>query len=152
MRWQATERLTLNAQVTRFGWSEFDAIRIGPPLDRELRQDYHDTTSLAGGIDYQAAPALTLRAGIQADESPTPDAGEPRVPDADRMMYTAGGSYRLSDRVTFDAPLHSVADIVDAVGPDVLPSAGGADGVSGNSTSRAPSAGARCPSRRWASR
>lgn len=103
MRWQATERLTLNAQVTRFGWSEFDAIRIGPPLDRELRQDYHDTTSLAGGIDYQAAPALTLRAGIQADESPTPEAGEPRVPDADRMMYTAGGSYRVNDRITLDA-------------------------------------------------
>lgn len=101
-RWQATERLTLNVQATRFGWSRFDSIRIGAPLNTELQQNYRDTTSVALGADYEFSDALTLRAGIQNDPSPTPDAGEPRVPDADRVMYTAGGSYRLNDRLTLD--------------------------------------------------
>ena len=102
-RWHASDALTLNLQVTRFGWSKFDTIDLGAPLNSAIEQNYRNTTSVAGGFDYEANPKLILRAGIQSDATPTPRAGEPRVPDADRMMYTAGGSYSWSDRITLDA-------------------------------------------------
>ncbi|MFX4717641.1 outer membrane protein transport protein, partial [Acinetobacter baumannii] len=71
LRYRATEALTLNAQATRFGWSEFDAIRIGAPINNAIPENYRDTWALAGGADYALSPALTIRGGVQWDQTPT---------------------------------------------------------------------------------
>ena len=110
-RWQATPQLTINAQAQRFGWSEYDAIRIAFPGGGDtIRQNYSDTTALGVGADYEVSPTLTLRGGVQYDETPTPDdLREPGVPDSDRWLYGAGGSLRLRPSVTLDAALGYIA-------------------------------------------
>ena len=101
-----SERLTLNAQASRFGWSKFDQIDLGAPLNRFIPQGYRDTWSYAFGIDADLSPALTLRSGIQFDQTPTRDATrDPRVPDGNRINYNAGASYRLSRRAMLDAAI-----------------------------------------------
>jgi long-chain fatty acid transport protein len=99
-----TETVTLNAQAVRYGWSEFDAIRLGAPLGNAVPENYKDTWSFAVGADADATDRVTIRAGIQLDPTPTRNAGrDPRVPDADRIDYNFGASYRLSDHLSFDA-------------------------------------------------
>lgn len=104
LRYRATEALTLNAQATRFGWSEFDAIRIGAPINNAIPENYRDTWALAGGADYALSPALTIRGGVQWDQTPTRRGDrDARVPDSSRLNYSAGLSWAVNNRVTLDA-------------------------------------------------
>ena len=106
VRWKATDRLTLNAQVQRIGWSAFDAITVtAGGASQVVAQDYRDTTVAALGLDYvpAAAPDWTLRAGVQHDPTPTPDASRStRVPDGDRWLFGLGASRKISDKITLD--------------------------------------------------
>ena len=105
-RGAVSDRITLNAQAIRFGWSKFDAIALGAPLNSAIAEGYRDTWSYAFGIDGQVSDTLTLRTGVQFDQTPTRDATrDARVPDGNRVNYNAGASYRLSDRATLDAAI-----------------------------------------------
>ncbi|SUJ21825.1 Outer membrane protein transport protein (OMPP1/FadL/TodX) [Sphingomonas paucimobilis] len=70
-RFRATDKLTLNAQAVRFTWADFDAIRLGAPINTAIPENYKNSFSLAGGFDYAANDRLTLRAGCSA-ASPRP--------------------------------------------------------------------------------
>ena len=129
-RWQLTPELTLNAQAQRFGWSEYDAIRIAFTGGGEtIRQNYSDTTTVGVGADYQVSPILMLRGGVQFDETPTPDTlREPGVPDSDRVLYAAGGSLQLRPSIALDAALGYIAFKGDRIFEDSVFYAGtGAD-------------------------
>lgn len=110
-RWAVNDQWTLNAQVSRVGWSEFDAIRVNFTGGASTSpQDYKDVTTYAAGVDYQASPRLTLRAGVQYDPTPTPDVGRTaRVPDGDRMMYAAGATWAAKDNLKLDAAISYIA-------------------------------------------
>lgn len=104
LRVKATSALTVNLQAVRFGWSDFDAIRLGAPLNVAIPEGYRDTWSFAGGIDYALSPTWTVRAGVQHDQTPTRDGErDARVPDSDRWNFSAGASHALSKRFTVDA-------------------------------------------------
>jgi long-chain fatty acid transport protein len=95
---------TLDAQVVRYGWSRFDAIRVAAPLNQATIENYRDTWSAAFGIDAKASKRLTLRAGIQIDQTPTRDATrDARVPDGDRVDFNVGASLKLGPLLTIDA-------------------------------------------------
>ncbi|HEY5106597.1 MAG TPA: outer membrane protein transport protein [Caulobacteraceae bacterium] len=101
-RWRVAERLTLEAQAQRIGWSDYGGFAIStvgatPPAPG-VRQ--RDTTSIAVGFDYAANAALTLRAGIQDDPRAIRDSTV--LPDGDRLIFAAGASWRKSPRTTFD--------------------------------------------------
>jgi long-chain fatty acid transport protein len=99
-----SKALTLNAQAVHFGWSKFDRIEIGAPIDGAIVQNYKDTWSLAVGFDLEVSDRLTIRAGAQADPTPTRDSGrDPRVPDGDRIDYNVGASFQMSKRIGLDA-------------------------------------------------
>lgn len=108
-RLRATGALTLNAQAVRYNWSKFDAIRLGAPINQALPENYRDSWSLAGGVDYAVAPALTLRAGVQHATTPT-NGGErdARVPDSNRWNYGAGATFNLTRRFAIDAAANYV--------------------------------------------
>jgi len=105
-RWQATDRLWLNGQVQRIGWSEFRAITVSLPGGAQVTpQDYKDTTSVAVGADYAPgfAPNWMVRTGVQHDPTPTPDASRSsRVPDGDRWVFGLGASRTLAGGMTLD--------------------------------------------------
>jgi long-chain fatty acid transport protein len=102
MRAGVTERTTLNLQAVRFGWSKFDRITLSS--GGEIPEGYRNTWSFAVGADHAVSDSLTLRAGVQFDQTPTRDSTrDPRVPDSNRVNYNAGASYRMSKRFTVDA-------------------------------------------------
>jgi len=109
IRFKATDKLTLNAQVNRFGWSKFDTINLGAPLNTAIPENYGSTWSYAGGLDYAVAPGVTLRAGIQRDESPTRDTHrDARVPDSNRWNFAGGASFDLTKGVGIDAAVNYI--------------------------------------------
>jgi long-chain fatty acid transport protein len=99
----ATDRLTLNGQIVRFGWGEFDAIRLGAPLNTAIPENYRNTWTFATGVDYAASPKWTLRAGVQHAQTPTRNGErDARVPDSNRWIYAAGTSYQLTPGLAID--------------------------------------------------
>ncbi|TZG27365.1 OmpP1/FadL family transporter [Sphingomonas montanisoli] len=104
MRLHVTDKWTLNGTTTRVGWSKFDAIRLGAPLNTAIPENYRNTWSFAGGWDYDMSPQLTLRGGIQWDQTPTRNGErDARVPDGNRWNYALGASYKMNDMITLDA-------------------------------------------------
>lgn len=96
--------ITLNAQVVRYGWSRFDRIRVGAPLNSDTVENYRDTTSVAVGVDAQASARLILRAGVQLDPTPTRDSlRDARVPDGNRADFNLGASLKVGGGLTLDA-------------------------------------------------
>lgn len=107
-RWQATDKLALNAQVQRIGWSEFESIDVqfAAGGGENLFQGYEDVTSGGVGLDYAVNDALTLRAGVQFDPTPTPDSDRTaRVPDGDRWLYGVGATANIPWGMKLDAAL-----------------------------------------------
>ncbi len=103
VRLAATDALTLNAQVTRFGWSGFDRIRLSLPAGAFVPEDYRDTWTVAAGADWRLSPGWSLRGGVYRDQTPTRDGRrDPNVPDANRTAVALGASRRLSDAITID--------------------------------------------------
>jgi long-chain fatty acid transport protein len=106
LQFKATDRLVLNLQLVRLGWSEFDSIRLAAPINAAIPENYRDTWSVAGGADYALSPKWTVRGGLQFDQTPTRDGQrDTRVPDADRIDYAVGASYEVTSAVTLDASL-----------------------------------------------
>ncbi|UZK64852.1 OmpP1/FadL family transporter [Sphingomonas sp. M1-B02] len=102
-RLRVAPKVTLNAQAVRFTWADFDAIRLGAPVNEALPQSYRNTLSVAGGIDYDASDRLTVRAGVQRGQTPTQNGlRDARVPDSNRWNYGVGGSYQLTPRIGVD--------------------------------------------------
>jgi long-chain fatty acid transport protein len=110
-RWQVTDKATLNASVSRIGWSEFDQIVVTYPNGGSIsEQNYKDTTTVAVGVDYDISPRLTLRGGVQYDPTPTPDVGRTaRVPDGDRMLYAVGSTWKATDSLEWDAAVSYIS-------------------------------------------
>lgn len=103
-RLAVNDKLTFNAQATRFGWSKFDDIYLSAPLSLALPENYRDTWAVAAGVDLALTPKWTLRSGVQYDETPTQDGHrDARVPDGNRWNFAGGASYALSHAFTIDA-------------------------------------------------
>jgi len=101
------DRLTLLGSATWFGWSSFDEIQvtniIGGEVGAPIIQDYQDTMAYSVGFDYKLNDAWTVRAGYQFDETPTTDEFRTsRTPDGDRHWFSAGGTYSLNEKWSFD--------------------------------------------------
>ena len=108
-RLKATQKLTLNAQIVRFGWNKFDAINLGAPLNVAIPEGYGNTWSYAGGVDYAVSPQWTVRAGIQRDQTPTQDGHrDARVPDSDRWNFGAGTSFDVTKGIGIDAAVNYI--------------------------------------------
>lgn len=109
-RFHVNDQLILNAQVQRFGWSEFRSINVnGPGVSTVFPQNYGDTTTAAFGLDYVMGPPLTVRVGAQWDPTPTPDVGRTlRVPDSDRWLISAGGELTTGQHLTVEGAIEYV--------------------------------------------
>lgn len=100
-----TKKLKILGHVAWFEWSKFDDIPItldNGTLEQKI-QKYKDTWSFALGAQYQMQDNLTLKTGIQYDQTPTQDNFRTtRIPDGDRRWIAAGATYELNDRLSMD--------------------------------------------------
>ena len=102
------ERLTLEFDVDRFGWSSYDELKIkfdsrstlGP--ESVADKDWKDCWAYRFGVQYSVTDNFDVRAGYAYDETPQPERTVgPELPDADRHNYTVGFGYKIG-QATFD--------------------------------------------------
>ena len=109
----------VHGQATWFGWNNFQEINattdetfsvLGGALTRNagdtvsnVVQNYQTTWAYALGADYEHSEDLTLRVGVQYDETPTTDLYRTsRTPDGDRTWVAGGGTYDINENMSLD--------------------------------------------------
>ena len=99
--WQATDRFALMGTYSHIGWSSLREVRIqfdNPDPDSVEPFGWSDVSYYALGGEYMLNDTWTLRAGVAYDETPTSiEHRTPRLPDANRMFYSLGATWRVSD-------------------------------------------------------
>ena len=107
--WQATDNLSLMAEVRWFNWSRFRelAFRFDAPAGVTIPitrpEAYRDQYGLAFGGEYRLNPQWTLRAGYLYDRTPTTDTTRSvAVPDANRHWFSVGASWAFDPQWTLD--------------------------------------------------
>ncbi|WP_411833622.1 OmpP1/FadL family transporter [Pseudoxanthomonas mexicana] len=99
--WQVSDAFALNATYAETGWSSLREVRIdfaNPDPDSVEPFQWRDTFFAALGAEYKLNDAWTLRGGVAYDETPTSLAHRtPRLPDANRIFYSVGASWQLSE-------------------------------------------------------
>lgn len=144
LRHGLTDRLTLLAGFEWANWSRIGTSRLlqpnGAPVTLGATAvtfpfEYKDGYFYSVGGEYALNSAWTLRAGIAYEKSPLSDAVRTtRIPDADRMWYSIGASYKPASMkgVTLDLG-YSFIDVQDAT------------------VCMGPAAAGGCPSNPWSS-
>ncbi len=102
--YKATSKLRVNADFDYTGWSSYDELDVHNTfVDQSQLRDWNNSCAIRLGGEYAVTEALKTRLGIVYDATPlSNDRYEPRIPDADRMGYSAGASYAYK-AWTFDA-------------------------------------------------
>jgi long-chain fatty acid transport protein len=130
LRQRIGDRFTLLAGFEWANWSRIGTPVVSGPTGTAtisgasvtLPFEYSDGYFYSLGGEYIVDPSLTLRAGVAFEQSPITDSVRtPRLPDNDRMWYSAGLSYRPPQfrGVTFDLG-YSYVDVKDTpidIGP-----------------------------------
>ena len=108
-----SDKLRIMAEGRWINWSRFDSIDIstqaleGGPFDALSSvsdvQGYNDSLFFAVGAEYDVSDRFTVRGGLAWDETPTSDKFRTaRIPDEDRVWFSLGASYNLSDSMSAD--------------------------------------------------
>lgn len=116
--WQATDDLRLSGLVRWSKWSNFDVLTIKtdkislPPLENK----WEDTWLFSVGADYRLNNQWTVRGGIAYDKDPIADQTTRMavIPDTDRLWFTAGASYKVSNAMQIDFAggfVHGIGDM-----------------------------------------
>jgi long-chain fatty acid transport protein len=134
---QLNKQWAVHYSVMYTNWESFEkmeAFTSGPDPVFAKDENYESTYRFALGTTYTHSDNLTLRAGIAHDESAAVDAFRSiSIPDSDRLWYSAGATYKISDSDSIDFGFAYVdGDKVtlheeDAVLADVPPALVGAD-------------------------
>ena len=113
-------QLTAYQEVGKFGlsamarwtrWSRFDLLSIDStalkPLGKspsQVNENWRNTWTISGGVDYHYCKNLTFRAGLAYDQGAVknPEHRTARVPDANRWIASIGASY-MKGNWQFDA-------------------------------------------------
>ena len=107
LRYGVTDNVRVLADFQQTGWDSLDTLEIrraNGALVGSEEFDWDETHFFSVGAEFDMSDAFTLRAGVAQDESPTNDAHRsPRLPDDDRMLYSIGASWNVSDNLTVDA-------------------------------------------------
>jgi len=113
----ATDRFTVMAEATRTDWSSLQEIRIefDNPAQPDSVEDYSwdENWFYSIGGEYKFSDKFTFRAGVARDDSPVSRPHRtPRLPDQDRMWYSLGMTWNVSEHFELSASYVKI-DIVD---------------------------------------
>jgi len=100
--YKASDKLTLNADLGYTWWSTYDKIVISsnnPNFDQVTSdKEWKNVWNVRVGGQYKLSDTWKLRAGLQYDQNPVPDAHfETRVPDSDRYGVSVGTGYNVGN-------------------------------------------------------
>lgn len=96
-----SDRFSLMADVSRTGWESLRDVTIYRANRQVISREpfnWENTTFYSLGGEFRLSDALTLRAGIARDQTPTNDAERtPRLPDQNRDWISVGLTWNASD-------------------------------------------------------
>lgn len=123
LRYHVTPTFTVESQITRFGWDEFNKVslsNLGSLIgDQSLPENYKNSFAYSVGFDYTVSPKLTVRGGVARDLSPVTSGNrDPRVPDGSRWDYASGLSYEVNHFMGIDASAeyaHIASNPIDSI-------------------------------------
>ena len=102
-----TDTFRVMADYQATGWSSLHDVTIKRDTGTIVGSEpfhWDDTDFFSVGAEFDIGEAFTIRGGIAQDESPTNDTHRtPRLPDDDRMLYSIGATWNMSDSLSFDA-------------------------------------------------
>jgi long-chain fatty acid transport protein len=104
IRQRITERFRVMAGAEWTNWSQFDTVQVeNGPAPIELPFEYDDGWLFSLGAEFDATPRASVRAGVGYELSPIDDnVRNYRLPYNDGILLSAGTSYRLGERLSFD--------------------------------------------------
>ena len=102
-----TDDLTLSADYQYIYWSSYDTLKVtfddGKQNPIASARLYQDTYIGRFGLEYRMNSDLALRCGILYDKNPVTDAlVDASLPDANRVGYSAGFGYKISESLNVD--------------------------------------------------
>ena len=99
IRYKATDKLAVEFDISRTGWSSFDVLTIDNPVSPVHSKNYwDDTNAYRLGATYQLNGQTQLRFGYTFDQTgQSTDYFSARVPDADRHLFSIGFGHNLGD-------------------------------------------------------
>jgi len=109
-----SDTFSLSANVERTNWSSLQNLTVNfvnpqQPASTEVF-NWANTMEYALGFDWKFAPTWVLRAGIARDDSPTNNATrDPRLPDNDRQLYSAGLGWSPSPNASWNIGYSRIA-------------------------------------------
>jgi len=99
--------LLLSADYQYVGWSSYDTLTVdfaSPNVVKSSPRLYDNSFILRFGAEYTLMPELKVRAGIYYDKDPVkPEYLNPSLPDADRLGFSFGLGYKLTNNLNIDA-------------------------------------------------
>ncbi len=113
--WRPNGDWLLSLDVDWVNWKTFDnldfhyapsfvgSVITGGTYFRTLPENWHATTAVRLGAQWQTSTAVSLRAGYTYDPTPIdPKYYSPGIPGRDRQLFTVGAGYRVSDALSID--------------------------------------------------
>jgi len=103
-----SEKTTIAVDANWVHWSKYKELAFDYNNDAVIRdssspRNYHDAAALRVGLQHQTTARLALRAGVGYAFTPVSKGYvTPEVPDADRILLSAGLGYQPSDRFNID--------------------------------------------------
>ncbi|WP_374610155.1 OmpP1/FadL family transporter [Thermomonas sp.] len=107
-----TDGFRVMADYQSTGWSSLKDVTIkrdnGTIVGSEPFE-WEDTDFVSLGAEFDISDAFTIRGGVAQDESPTNDTHRtPRLPDNDRMLYSIGATWNMSESLSIDAAFQRI--------------------------------------------
>ena len=104
LRQRITDRFRVMAGAEWTNWSRFGTVKVeGGPAPIELPFQYNDGWFFSGGGEFDVTERASVRAGLGYELSPIDnDNRSYRLPYNGGFLLSAGASYRLNDRFSFD--------------------------------------------------
>lgn len=107
-----TDSFRVMADYQSTGWSSMYDVTIKRDNGTIVGSEpfhWDDTDFVSIGAEFDISDSFTIRGGVAQDESPTNDTHRtPRLPDNDRMLYSVGATWNMSESLSIDAAFQRI--------------------------------------------
>ena len=110
LSYKPSDKLSFALDINYVGWKAYDTLAFDYEtnttslIDTKSVRSYENIFAFRGGANYEFTENFAARLGIAYGISPVQDGYvTPETPDANRITYTAGLSYKVGKHFAFDA-------------------------------------------------
>jgi long-chain fatty acid transport protein len=105
--YQLKETILLTVDYRFYNWKSFGAYKIEynnfQDLNTTTKNNLGNSFSISAGVQIVKSEKISFRGGVGYDQSPMLDGYlDPRMPDADKFIFSGGLSYELKENFSVD--------------------------------------------------